>query len=50
MDESKRIIINMDNNRHLTYEVNFKDMGTTLSMIQMVLSALGSQIKKQGMN
>lgn len=50
MIENKRIVINMDSKRHLTYEVNFQDLGTTLSMIQMILSALGSQIKKQRLN
>jgi len=46
----KRIIISIDNNRHLNYTANFDDIETMLRMVQMVLSVMGSQVKKQRLN
>lgn len=48
--ETKRIVIDMDNNRFLTYQANFKDYETMLRMIQMILSVIDSQIRKQRLN
>jgi len=50
MDIDKRIVINMDDKRHLTYNANFDDMNVMLQIMQMILSVLADQIKKRTLN
>ena len=49
-DNKKRILIEIDDKRHLTYQANFKDLSTMLNMVQIVLSVMSSKIAKQRLN